>query len=131
MMRQSLLLVLAVGIAGCNDGDANVLGGIPSMAYLQRAPAGTGNVFDYMSGGGDDNIWTLTPPTANGLKKNLTNWKKASINSFDLSFDARELVFSAQAPGDDHYQLYRIGIDGTNPCDAAASKASMSPCQIT
>jgi hypothetical protein len=134
MMRKSLLLVLAVGsgaIAGCDSGQANVLDGIPSIAYLQRAPSGTGNVFDYLSGGGNDNLYTLTPPTASGVKKNLTNWKNASINSFDLSFDAREMVFSAQAPGDDHYHIYRIGIDGTNPCDAAAGKVSQGPCQVT
>jgi hypothetical protein len=128
-MRKALWVVLA--FAGCNEGDANVLGGIPSIAYLRRAPAGTGNVFDYLSGGGDDNLFTLTPPTATGVKKNLTNWKGASINSFDLSFDAREIVFSAQAPGDDNYHLYRIGVDGTNPCDAALGKVSQGPCQIT
>jgi Hydrazine synthase alpha subunit middle domain len=134
MMRKSLLWVLAVGmgaIAGCDDGSANVLGGIPAIAYLSRAPAGTGNVFDYLTGGGDDNLFTLTPPTASGVKKNLTNWKNASINSFDLSFDAREFVFSAMAPGDDHYHLYRINVDGTNPCDAALGKQSVGPCQIT
>jgi hypothetical protein len=134
MMRKSLLLVLAVGtgsIAGCDDGQANVLGGIPAIAYLQRAPAGTGNVFDYLSGGGNDNLFTLTPPTATGVKKNLTNWTNASINSFELSFDAREMVFSAMAPNDDHYHLYRINVDGTNPCDAAVGKVSVGPCQIT
>ena len=133
-MRKSLFLMFAVGmgaIAGCDDGQANVLGGIPSIAYLQRAPAGTGNVFDYLSGGGNDNIFTLTPPTATGTKKNLTQWTNASINSFDLSFDAREIVFSAEAPGDDHYHLYRIGVDGTNPCDAALGKVTMGACQIT
>jgi hypothetical protein len=129
MMRKSLYLVLAV--AGCDHGQANVLGGTPAIAYLQRGAAGTGNVFDYRNGGGADNLFTLTPPTATGVKKNLTNWTSASINSFDVSFDARELVFSAQAPGDMRYQLYRINVDGTNPCDALAGKVSQGPCQIT
>ncbi len=135
-MRKLLMFTIAVGtgaagISGCDNGQANVLGGIPSMAYLSRAPAETGNVFDFLNGGGDDNLFTVTPPTASGAKVNLTNWQKASINSYDVSFDAREIVLSAMAPGDNHYHLYRINVDGSNPCDALAGKISTGPCQIT
>ena len=134
MRKQLLISIIAVGaagITGCDDGKANVLGGIPSIAYLSRAPAETGNVFEYLTGGGNDNLFTLTPPTASGVKVNLTKWTNASINAYDVSFDAREMVFSAEAPGDDHYHIYRVGVDGSNPCDAALGKVSQGPCQIT
>jgi hypothetical protein len=135
MMRKSLLIGLVVVGAGagpgCDGGEANVLGGIPAIAYLSRAPAETGNVFDYLNGGGNDNLWSLTPPTASGTKKNLTNWTNGSIMAFDLSFDAREIVFSGKAPGDNAYHLYRVNVDGTNPCDAITGKVSDGPCQIT
>jgi hypothetical protein len=136
MMRKLLILTIAVGtgaagISGCDNGSQNVLGGIPSMAYLSRGAAETGNVFDYEVGGLSDNLFTLTPPTATGTKKNITQWTGASINSYDLSFDAREFVISAKAPNDTNYHLYRIGVDGSNPCDAAAGKVSMGVCQIT
>jgi hypothetical protein len=108
-----------------------VLGGVPAIAYISRTPADTGNVFDYTGGGTDGNLFTLTPPTASGVKKNLTSWTGGDVNALDLSFDARELVFSGKAPGEDRYHIFRINVDGTNPCDAAQGKVTQGPCQIT
>src|SRR6476620_3126401 len=84
--------------SACDNGQTNVLGGVSAIAYIQRTPADTGNVFDYTGGGTDGNVFTLTPPTASGVKKNLTNWSGGDVNAMDLSFDAREIVFSAEAP---------------------------------
>jgi hypothetical protein len=121
----------ALGLFGCSDGSSNVLGGVPAIAYISQDSIEPGNVFDYQNGGRHGNIFTLTPPTASGAKQNLTNWADASINAMDVSFDAREIVFSARAPGDDNYHVYRVNVDGSNPCDAAAGKATMGACQIT
>ena len=133
MRKQLLTLAMAAALpaVGCNSGQTNVLGGVPAIAYISRTPADTGNVFDYTGGGTDGNLFTLTPPTASGVKKNLTNWQGGDVNAMDLSFDARELVFSGKAPGDDHYHIFRVNVDGTNPCDAAMGKVSQGPCQIT
>jgi hypothetical protein len=136
-MRKQLNLMAAAGLAiavggvGCDNGQTNVLGGVSAIAYIQRTPADTGNVFDYTGGGTDGNIFTLTPPTASGVKKNLTNWQGGDVNAMDLSFDAREIVFSGKAPGDDRYHIFRVNVDGSNPCDAAMGKVSQGPCQIT
>jgi Hydrazine synthase alpha subunit middle domain len=132
-MRKPLLLMAMATLpaVGCDNGQTNVLGGVPAIAYISRTPADTGNVFDYTGGGKDGNLFTLTPPTASGVKKNLTNWSGGDVNALDLSFDAREIVFSGKAPGDDRYHIFRINVDGTNPCDAAAGKVSQGPCQIT
>ena len=34
--------------------------------------------------------------------------------SYDLSFDAKSVVFSARLTGDDNYQLFSMNLDGTN-----------------
>ncbi|MDB4969663.1 MAG: hypothetical protein JWN44_5352 [Myxococcales bacterium] len=127
----TLALAAALPIAGCDNGQTNVLGGVPAIAYISRTPADTGNVFDYTGGGTDGNLFTLTPPTASGVKKNLTNWAGGDVNALDLSFDARELVFSGKAPGEERYHIFRINVDGTNPCDAAQGKVTVGPCQVT
>ena len=135
MRKQQLLWMataaLGLGAVGCDNGQTNVLGGVSAIAYIQRTPADTGNVFDYTGGGTDGNLFTLTPPTASGVKKNLTNWSGGDVNALDLSFDAREIVFSGKAPGADRYHVFRVNVDGSNPCDAAIGKISQGPCQIT
>jgi hypothetical protein len=135
MRKQQLLWMataaLGLGAVGCDNGQTNVLGGVSAIAYIQRTPADTGNVFDYTGGGTDGNLFTLTPPTASGVKKNLTNWAGGDVNALDLSFDAREIIFSGKAPGADRYHVFRVNVDGSNPCDAAIGKISQGPCQIT
>jgi hypothetical protein len=139
-MRRQLFSKLAMTAAsalallptpGCSNSSNNVLGGVPAIAYISRDPVETGNVFDYTGGGNNGNVWTLTPPTADGQKVNLTKWTGGDVNAMDVSFDAREIVFSGRAPGDDKYHIYRINVDGTNPCDAAQGKVSKGPCQIS
>src|SRR5579871_2430824 len=103
MRRVALALIV---VSGCSQGDQNVLGGVPSIVYISRTVDSTGNVFDYTGGGKDGNLFTLTPPTASGVKKNLTNWSGGDVNSLDLSFDAREIAFSGRAPSDMNYHLY-------------------------
>lgn len=130
-LRVAALAVCAT-VAGCADEQPNLLDGVPSIAYLQRTPMETGNVFDYTSGAKGADIWTLTPPTASGVRKNLTNWGEGGdIQSFDVSFDGRELLFSGRAADDNNFHVYRINVDGTNPCDAAAGKVTQGACQVT
>ena len=79
------------------------------------------------------NLFTLTPPTASGREEEPHQLARAAdVNAIDLSFDAREIVFSAQAPERRPTTTsIRINVDGTNPCDAAVGKVSTGPCQIT
>jgi hypothetical protein len=131
-MRKLFTLAIAAALPlGCDSGQTNVLGGVPSIAYISRSPVDTGNVFDYLGNGKDGNIFILSPPAASGKKTNITNWQGGDVNAMDLSFDARELVFSGKAPGDDHYHVFRINVDGSNPCDAAKGVVSQGPCQLT
>ena len=64
----TLALAAALPLCGCDNGQTNVLGGVPAIAYISRTPADTGNVFDYTGGGMDGNLFTLTPPTASGCR---------------------------------------------------------------
>src|SRR6476659_9115050 len=100
-----IAVLVFAGVTGCSDSGSQVLGGVPSIAYISQDSIEPGNVFDYQNGGRHGNIFTLTPPTASGVKKNLTSWEDGSINAMDLSFDAREIVFSGRAPKDDHYHV--------------------------
>jgi hypothetical protein len=136
MRRQLSFLVAAAAalpVAGCSNSSNNLLGGVPAIAYISRVPpADTGNVFDYQAAGSNGNIYTLTPPTADGLKVNITNWGTGGdVNAMDVSFDAREIAFSGKAPGDSNFHIFRINVDGSNPCDAAKGKVTKGACQLT
>jgi hypothetical protein len=112
-----------LGCKGSTDApsdDSGVLpGGVESIIFLQRvARSGTGNVFDYTSFRPGGKIVRLSPPSADGTLTNLTAgpiFDGADFMSWDLSYDARTIVFSARLKDDSHYQLYTMGVDGSNP----------------
>lgn len=99
-------------------------GGVGSIAFISR-PERTevGDVFQYTS-------FSVDPKSANILRIDTVSggadarpitpfgsgdWPKADIMAMDVSFDGREIVFSARLQGEDTYDIYRINIDGTNP----------------
>ena len=114
---------------------------VQAITFLQRTPRNDdGNVFDYANFVPGGRLSMLSPPSADGkltvifpteatcaalLKPmNGTDASPADIancvsgsdvQSYDLSFDAKSVVFSAQLPGDGSYQIYSINLDPTNP----------------
>src|SRR5689334_1163162 len=117
-------LLPATFLASCgSDGESrtsSVLKGIEGVVFLQRAKrGGMGDIFqydDYRAGG---NIFLLSPPSADGKLTKLTDgadWLDADFQAVDLSFDAKEIVFSARTKDSSTYHLYRLNLDGTNPC---------------
>ena len=59
----------------------------------------------------------LEPPSADGKLTVLTSdpmFADADIMSYDLSFDAQSVVFSARLADSGNYQLFSMNIDGTN-----------------
>ncbi len=131
MRRAPLALIVAGAAVGCSDAQPTDLAGIQAIAFIQRAAHETGNVFDYARDGSPTDqadIYVLSPPSASGQRRNLTNLPMGSdIQAMDLSFDASEIVFSARLAPDDPYHLFRINVDGTNPCEMGKTGA----CQIT
>src|SRR5688572_12705755 len=99
-------------------------GGVPqdvkAIIFLQRVARndGVGNVFDYTSYEPGGRLVKLEPPAANGKLTVLTSapmFAQADIMSWDLSFDARSIVLSARIAGNDHYHVFLMGVDGSNP----------------
>lgn len=117
--------LIALAMVGCNDGGTgeSVLPGVEALLFVQRAyqgetgdnvSGGMGQTIDYLRyqpGGG---VYVLTPPTPDGTLTNLTEaFEEVDINGADLSFDARQVVFSMRHAGDDVYHLYIANVDGT------------------
>ena len=86
--------------------------------FLQRMPrTDTGNVFDYTSYVPGGRLVKLSPPAADGKLTVLTSdpmFANADIMAYDLSFDAKSVVFSAQLSDGDNYNLFSMNLDGTN-----------------
>ena len=91
---------------------------VQAIVFLQRKPRdSSGNVFDYTSFIPGGRIVKLEPPAANGHLSVLTSdpmFVNADIMSWDLSFDAKSIVFSARLADSDRYQLFTMNIDGSN-----------------
>jgi len=114
------LAVASAALAACSSGnDTQGLDSrVKSIVFLQRIPRlDSGNVFDYTSFKAGGRLVMLTPPTADGKLTVLTSdpmFANADIQSYDLSFDALSVVFSARTSDSGHYQLYSMNLDGTN-----------------
>jgi hypothetical protein len=141
LLEASVLgLALAAG-AGCTStGSSTNTEALPAdvkaITFLQRTPRNDdGNVFDYNNFVAGGRLVMLSPPSANGkltvvfpneatctqilgagaAASDIDNCvSKSDVQSYDLSFDAKSVVMSAQLPGDGSYQLYSINLDGTN-----------------
>ncbi|HEX2660519.1 MAG TPA: hypothetical protein VHU40_19695, partial [Polyangia bacterium] len=114
----------ALLLAGCNGGSDGQSSGsllpadVRAIVFLQRpARDSGGNVFDYASYVPGGSIMKLEPPSPTGKLTKLTAdpiFDGADFTSWDLSFDATQLAFSARLKGDDKYQLFTMNVDGTN-----------------
>ncbi len=91
---------------------------VTSIMFLQRMPrTNTGNVFDYTSYVPGGRLVTLSPPSADGKLTVLTSdpmFANADIMAYDLSFDAKSVVFSAKLSDGDNFNLYSMNLDGTS-----------------
>jgi hypothetical protein len=129
-MRRSSALPLALSllVLACESRSKpnEVLPGVSAIVFAKRAyieasgnhnvAGGSGRVVDYLRytpGGG---VFVLTPPTPDGELRELTRkFKGADISGLDLSFDAKEVVFSMRHRDDDgHYHIYTTKLDGSS-----------------
>jgi len=116
------ILALPIVQAGCGKDSGNgsaVPSDVKAIIFVQR-PArneGVGDVFQYTSYKPGAKLVKLEPPSADGKLTNLTAdgmFAQADIQSWDLSFDATQVVFSAKLAAGDHYHLFAMGVDGSN-----------------
>ncbi|HEY2728769.1 MAG TPA: hypothetical protein VGK52_02440 [Polyangia bacterium] len=111
-------LALAFGGA-CSKNNASALpDDVRAIVFLQRMPrTDAGNVFEYTSFVAGGRLVKLEPPSADGKLTVLTSdamFDGADVMSYDLSFDALSLVFSARLANTDHYNIFSMNLDGTN-----------------
>ena len=110
-------------LAGCSSSPnqgASVPADVQAIIFLQRPLRNSdGNVFDYTSYAPGARLVKLQPPAADGTLTVLTSdpmFANADIMSWDLSFDAQSIVFSANLGegGSPRYQLFTMNLDGSN-----------------
>jgi hypothetical protein len=111
----TLSMTLALPACGSDGG-----GDVPdSIVFLQRMPrtGGMGDIFQYTSYIPGARLVKLSPATADGTLEVLccdamgAEYGEIDIMSYDLSFDAREIVFSAKLSGDQAYGLFVLSLD--------------------
>ncbi len=123
----AVLAIAAAGFGGgcsksSSPGGGGTAGPLPAdvsaIVFLQRKPrTDTGNVFEYTSFVPGGRLVKLEPPSADGKLTVLTSdarFDGADIMAYDLSFDAKSVVFSARLADADHYQLFSMNLDGSD-----------------
>jgi hypothetical protein len=121
MLRATLGVAIASAmLAACStNSDSGALPpDVKSILFLQRMPrSDQGNVFDYTSFKAGGRLVMLEPPSADGKLTVLTSdpmFANADIQSYDLSFDAQSVVFSARLSDSGNYQIFSMNLDGSN-----------------
>jgi hypothetical protein len=113
---------------------------VKAVLFLQRMPrTDSGNVFDYTSFVPGGRLVKLEPPSADGVLTVLFPTTEtctqiymdasgnppdpsvvsacvtgSDIQSYDLSFDAKSVAFSARLADSGNYHIFTMGIDGSN-----------------
>jgi len=119
-------------IAGCESSSStnSVDAGVSAILFIKRqhtvvtgdtatvdVAGGNGQVLDYERYVPGGSLVMLSPARADGELKNITaDFPNADFNGADVSFDAKQAVFSMKIDGDDHYHIYTAqltaGADG-------------------
>ena len=89
--------------------------GFGSLMLIQRHELNPSHVYTaccegFRAGGG---LYTLSPPAADGILTEIVPSPQGQIMDYDLSHDAREIVFSWRRDARDSYHLYRANVDGS------------------
>ncbi|MBX3158207.1 MAG: hypothetical protein KF773_19725 [Deltaproteobacteria bacterium] len=120
------LAALMGGTAGVGcSGDENPgpLSNVDALIILQRAKRNeTGDVFEYTSYLPGARLVKLSPPSADGTLTPICcdqggpDFRNIDISSYDISFDAKQIVFSGKLAEMGHYGLFLLNLE-TNAID--------------
>jgi Hydrazine synthase alpha subunit middle domain len=115
-------LAAVAGGVGCGSDDDGPLSSVDSLIILQRPKRNdVGDIFQYTSYKAGAKLIKLSPPTADGKREviccdQFPGFENADISGYDISFDAKEIVFSAALSGGERYGLFVMNIaNGTAP----------------
>ena len=135
-----VVATVAAAAAGCGSGkssagdNAQALERVGAVVILQRTArlGGIGDVFQYTSYAPGAKLTKLEPPTADGVRTNLCcdafpDMAGVDIQSFDVSFDGRSIVFSARLEGEDRYGLYVLALDANHDATGAPRRLAVNP----
>src|SRR3954470_22509598 len=109
------LFAAGTGVGCGNDDNTGPLGNVDALVILQRPKRNDmGDIFQYTSYIPGAKLVKLSPPTADGTQtviccdKAGPEFANIDISSYDISFDAKEIVFSGKLDAGSHYGLYRL-----------------------
>jgi Hydrazine synthase alpha subunit middle domain len=135
--RKALALtvaLLSVGSCGKSDSQDNPLKDVSAIVVLQRQArmGGVGDVFQYTSYVAGARLLKVSPPTADGVQTELCcskypGFEKIDIQSYDISFDAKSIVFSGNLGGGDNYGLYLLTLNDKGEAAGAPTPIGTSP----
>src|SRR5262245_36688734 len=115
------MLSAGLGVGCGNDDNSGPLGNVDALVILQRPKRNDmGDIFQYTSYVKGAKLVKLSPPTADGVLTTLCCDKAGSefanidISSYDISFDAKQIVFSGKLSASERYGLFLLTIaDGS------------------
>lgn len=120
----ALLVGTVIGpavLAACgSDSSGDKDAGVSAIVFVKRqhtvqgangvtvdVAGGNGQVLDYERYVPGGSLVILSPPRPDGVLKNITaDFPDADFNGVDVSFDAKQVVFSMKRDANDHYHLY-------------------------
>lgn len=115
-------LLASMSACGGEDTDSGPLGSVDALVILQRPKRiESGDIFQYTSYQAGARIVKLSPPTADGTLETLfptpaqgAEFAQADISGYDISFDAKQIVFSAKLSASESYGLFILTLaDGS------------------
>ncbi len=116
----ALTALAAVTGAACGGetGSKGPLDEVDAIVFIERQSRmdGLGDIFQYQSYVPGARLLKLSPPTADGEVTELCcgalgEYDAIDIIDFDLSFDARSIVFSARLSADQRYGLFLLDVE--------------------
>lgn len=135
-VTSALVAALTLGAAGCggSGSESNPLENVSALIILQRAPrmGGVGDVFQYTSYEPGARLVKLQPPTADGTVSPICcdqfpELAALDIQSYDLSFDAKSIVFSGRAGEGERYGLFVLNLNDANEAAGAPIALATDP----
>lgn len=115
-------LFTATGSVGCGgDPSPGPLGDVDALIILQRAKRNDmGDIFQYTSYKPTARLVKLEPPTADGVQTTICcdqagpEYANIDISGYDISFDAKQIVFSGKLANSQAYGLFLLTLaDGS------------------
>ncbi len=106
---------------GCSSDDSGPLGNVDSLIILQRPKRNdSGDIFQYDSYKPGARLVQLQPPTADGTLTTIccdkagAEYAQIDISSYDISFDAKSIVFAGKLAANQRYGLFLLQLaDGS------------------